>query len=1027
MVNKKIISIVLLLLMGFTFQMKAQKISSEVTGTVKDVYGQPLQGVIISSGDGEKIHVTNADGVYSFKVDNNIHSLIFSLLGYKSGKKDIESNLDVVLQKDSHVMDETIFKGFSRQSRTTVSGSIASVKGDVLAKSPVATLAQTLGGRLSGLLTEETSSELGRTNTSLHLRGISSIRANSPLVVIDGVVCPYNSDESLSYISPAEIESISVLKDAASQALYGIQGANGVIIVTTKRGIAGQMKVNVRLDESLQEVTTKPVFINSSEYATLRNEAAYNDGMGQNYFYSDDQIEKFRSGSDPEHYPNTNWYDMNFKKLAQMQRVGLDITGGNDKIAYYSNVNVMHQGGFYNVDQKEYNPNNNYFWANARSNVDVKLNQYLSAYLNLAGNIKREHYSAAGFVNNIYPHLFTLPSTLYGPVTPSSETDEGGNVITTENEGSPVYGLINRCGYQNSMVTNVYSQFGLKLDMSFLTHGLSMTGIVGFQTNIVNTMATNQNYQRYMRTSNLDVLEFKKKGTDENTELAYSKGSSMYNYLTYKAQVDYVRSFGLHHVSAVGYALYQNLAKVDVTSPFCLPYDRISTGAEVMYDYDDRYVLSLDMGYSGSEQYARGHRYATTPAASAAWVLSNESFIKENASWLSLAKFRAAYGLTANDQSGLSRFAYNDKVSVNGGGNIGYLGYTTTETALGNPNIEAEISKKINLGIDLGFANQLTLSFDIFKEKMDNMIYSNTALVPSYQGADLNIYPKTNFAEFENKGFEVEANYEKTLNKDLSFNFGGFVSYNKNTVTNILETSLGDDYAYPIRTEGHSYGQTYGYLVDYSNGNGFYNFQSEIDQSGLDYSFGTPRMGDLKYQDLNKDGIIDEKDKAPIGNGTLPRFYYGISGGITFKAFELSFLFQGVGDWSSVYSGMGVYETDYDGVYGSLHKNAWTVNRWNNDEKISAPALSLTQSTSHQTSDYYLYDRSYLRLKNLELGYTLPSKIAKYIKASKLKVVLSGQNLLTWNNMKSDDFGPEGSYGTIPVYRVYNVGVRVQF
>lgn len=341
--------------------------------------------------------------------------------------------------------------------------------------------------------------------------------------------------------------------------------------------------------------------------------------------------------------------------------------------------------------------------------------------------------------------------------------------------------------------------------------------------------------------------------------------------------------------------------------------------------------------------------------------------------------------------------------------------------------IAAEVIKKQNYGIDLGLFDSFSLSVDLFKERIDNMVVNQASNIPSYQGIPLNYYPNTNTGSFENKGFEIEVKYAKILNKNWSFYLGGFYADAKNKQINTFEAAKGEEYAYRHWADGYPVGQEFGYLVDYSNGNGFFNFKDEIEQSGLNYTMGTPRPGDLKYRDLNGDGKIGEEDKAPIGSGSLPRHYYSFSGGFAFKSLEVSFLFQGVGKWETVHTGLGIWENNYDGVYNSLHLNAWSEERFNNDEKITSPALSLSKSANHEVSDYYLYDRSYLRLKNLEIAYTLPVKVSKLISAQSIRLFFRGQNLITWDKMKSKDFGPEGSYGALPVFRSYNVGLNIQF
>ncbi|MDD4363555.1 MAG: SusC/RagA family TonB-linked outer membrane protein, partial [Atribacterota bacterium] len=299
--------------------------------------------------------------------------------------------------------------------------------------------------------------------------------------------------------------------------------------------------------------------------------------------------------------------------------------------------------------------------------------------------------------------------------------------------------------------------------------------------------------------------------------------------------------------------------------------------------------------------------------------------------------------------------------------------------------------------------------------------------VPIYQGMLLDMYPLVNSGAFENKGYEIEINLKKSLQKNLNISAGGFLTYAENKVINSEELSKGTDYTYPFRTEGYPHGQNFGYLVDYSNGNGFYNTDQELNSSNLEYSMGAPRVGDLIYQDLNDDGTIDEKDMAPIGSGAIPKYYYGFSGELKYKGFDINFLLQGVADWKLYSAGTGIWEYNMDGIFGTLHKQAWTEERYKNGEKITAPALSTERSTSHQNNDYYYYDRSYLRLKHLELGYTLPSNIAKAIFSDGLRINVSGHNLFTLNNMKSDDFGPEDHYHQIPVYRVYNIGLTINF
>jgi TonB-linked SusC/RagA family outer membrane protein len=933
--------------------------------------------------------------------------------------------------------EETVRFGYSSQSKGAVTGSVSTVSGRALESSPVANLSQSLAGRLNGLFTNEEYSEPSRVQTVLRVRGASTIYANQPLVVIDGFPYAYSSNELFEYISAYEVESISVLKDASAQAIYGIQGANGVIVITTKRGVNEKLKVNVRLDQTFERPTTQLPHLSSGEYAQLRNEAGYNDGMGRNAYFTPADVEGFISGENRELYPDNDWRKVNMRDITHMQRVGVDLTGGNDRAVFYTNFNVMHQNSMWKTYQTKYDPNNDFLWANFRSNVDVKLNKILSASLNLSGNVKREKTpgsaSMLGFAEFLYNRMYTFPSSVYGPTTPKTvdpETgEEGGDqVIVTGTDPYSTYSIINRMGYINHTVTNIYAQFALKLDLGFLTEGLNLSGYAGYQTNSVNSQYTYQFFESWVRTPDYSVLEFTKYGTQENTSLAYSKNSSFYYNLNFKGMLDYRRKFGLHDVGAMAYAFYQDLSKVDNSSPELLPYRRIHTGVEAEYGYDGRYLLKLDLGYSGSEQYARENRFTATPAVSAGWVLSKESFMESTAGYLTFLKLRASYGKAANDISNLGRYIYLDNVTIAGGGVLGsYLGYNVSEGQSANPELKPEISVKQNYGVDVTLFNCLSLTADVFREKMSNMVSTATAVTPSYQGIPLEYFPRTNTGVFENKGYEFSVDFEKKIGKDFTFGVGGWLAHAENKVINNDESELADDYAYRKRQEGYSVGQNFGYLVDDHNGNGFFNSRQELEESNLVYEIGSPRVGDLKYYDLNSDGIINDKDRVPLGHGLIPRYYYAFHARADYRNFDLKILFQGIGDYYGIDTWTGRVEYTYEGVYSEWHKNAWTAERYAAGEKITYPALSTVVNSNHVGNSFFLEDKSYLRLKNLEIGYTFPTHISRLIRAEKIRLSLSGQNLFTWDKLTTDEYGPEGNYLSIPVYKLYNIGLSIKF
>lgn len=1013
-------------------------VNAQVAGTVKNEQGHNMQGVSVISENGKNMTITDYEGNWDMIISDESTYLTFTYAGYVSQKLKIsdiyDDSQDVTLKRaETFDLDEKVHLGNYTQRKEEVTGSIVRVTGKELERSPVGNLSMSLAGRLPGLFTRETYSEPARTNTQLWVRGTASPNGGTAVVVIDGFPYDYNSNELFEYITANEVESISVLKDASAQALYGISGANGVIVITTKRGIKQPLKIDVSVNHTLEQRTITPPHISSADFVQLRNQAALNDGSEP--YFSQTTVDGFLSGEDRDRFPDNNWREMNARDITQMSRVNVNMTGGNNKAAFYTNVNVLHQNGMWKVDpsQKDYNPNNRFIWANIRSNVDVQLSKYFSFGLNLSGNIKRERtpgghsvelgYGGSwdGFANRIWYRFYTLPTYVYGPTTPLVQDPEtgdisGGEVVMTETEPITSWALINRMGYDQYTVTNIYAQFLPKLDLGFVTRGLSVSGSYGYQTNAVKGLFTNRTYEGWVRTKDYEELEFQKYGSVVNSPLQMRSSTDFYYNLNYKGVVNYERRFnGLHDVSAIAYTFYQRLSKAGGS----LPYKRSNSGIGINYGYDNRYLVQADLGYSGSEQYSKQNRFTSFPAISAGWIPTNEFFLKNNPV-LTFLKLRASWGKTGNDR-GVGRYIYLDNVTLTGGG-FGFLGGdNVNEGQVANSFLDPEIITKKNYGIDLTLLNNFSLSFDLYRERTENGVTSATSKTPDYQGVPLGNYPKSNVGIYENKGYEISLGFNKDVTRGLNITLGGWLAYNKNKVIFWDESERAGDYAFPIRTEGYPVGQAWGYIVDKSNGNGYFNSQEEIDNSGLVYEIGSPSPGYLIYHDLNADGKINDKDKAPLGHGSLPNYFYAFNGGFKYKNFDMNILFQGIADYWVVDMSLGRTEYGYEGVYSEWHKTAWTAERFANGEKITYPALSAKKNSNHESSNFFLEDKSYLRLKNLEIGYTFPNVFHS------IRVYFSGQNLFTWDKLKHDMYGPEGGLETIPVYRLYNVGMSINF
>ena len=991
---------------------------------VVNEFDQPIKGATISVEGGDLQLLTDREGNFTNIVDSKNKYIIISAPGYKNLRVEVSellSKSEITLAFDAHDVGGFLDFGYQKYSKESLTGSASVVSGSVLDKTPSNVLSDSYIGRLPGLTVQNNIAELtffGYGNYSKSIRGFSSINGGSPLIIIDGVVAP---TQYLEFISAKEIENITVLKDASTTAAYGIQGSAGVIVISTKRGNNSKLNVEGYFDQSVQQLTNRPMFINSAQYAELRNEAGERDGLGEYSQFSQSEIDLFKDGSNPA-YPNNDWYDMFLKKSVMRQRVGVNASGGSEKFKYYSNLSFVNQQEPFKIadePNRNYDPTPHVNIGNFRTNMDVKFNDYLSGYMRLTGNLKREILAGGNLGWNIYNSIFYLPPTLYGPLSPTIEGEEdlSNQVVTVDGIDNPAYGLLNRSGYRTIIETNVIAQAGLKLNMDFLTKGLSATGGMAYQTYVRNETGTNQNFRRVLRGDDLSVLDdFSVYKSFENTPLSYNKGSTFFYYLNLLAKLDYNRRFGDHSIdaSAHTYFLKQEIETAGSANNV-LPYLRQNFGVSALYGFKDRYFLKGDLGYSGSEQFHPDNRYIATPSISAAWIASKEDFF--NTELISLLKFKASYGASANDQLGGARFLYLDNIRSNG-----------SELERGNPLLQAELIKKANVGVNLGLLNMFTIDFEYFKNNVDNMLINSSAAIPDYQGIPLGYYPKLNDGKMENKGFEIGLGFNKQFNKDLSVFVQGNFMDAKNKVISISEANLGEDYAYPYRTEGYSIGQLWGYQVDYSNGNGMFNSQQELDNSGITYAFGTPRVGDLIYKDLNADGVVDVKDLSPMGNPTSPQQEYSISGGVKYKNWDFSFLLHGVSKSSTFLSGLGAYENVGRGVFNDIHLNSWTPERYANGEAISYPSLSLLPSTNHVSSDYFLSNRSYLRLRNVELAYNLPEHISQKINSNNIRVALNIQNLFTVNKMKSKYIDPEiGSIGTFQPYRVFNIGLSANF
>ncbi len=1016
-----------------------------LTGKVVDSAGEPIIGAnIIEKGVKGSGAISDLDGAFLLNVqDDAVIEVSYIGFATKEVATKGRSSITVVLSEDFRSLEEVVVVGYGSQKKISVTGSVASVQTEDILKSSQANLSAALSGRLPGLTTMQTSGRPGADDVTLYLRGASTTNGVSPLILIDGV-----PREGISTLDPNEVASVTVLKDASATAVFGVRGANGVILITTRRGEEGKTELSISVDYSLQKFTTKIDRIHSWEYAALRNQAYRNDGNSGELPYTDYMIEMYKNGTDPVFYPDRDVTSDFFKNWAPQLRVNANMNGGTKKVNYFINVGYIGQSGQFKTESKEalgYDPSYKMDRYNFRSNVDVNLASNLKLSLNLASYLEKVNSpqcsdlfggDVSAMTADLVARVWATPPTAPGPVTvagyttPEGTEVPGNEVVSsafTTDAKTNKYGDLNRRGYLESTNMNLNSSLVLDWGLGFITEGLSTKFMVAFDAASSTSLTASRLFNLYQAAPARNAGEksyYKAVVLNQQDVIgAPIRSNSSRYYMNLQYSINYARQFGKHDVSAMVLLQRDNWQNAAAD----LPYNMMGVSGRVTYAYDSRYLAEINIGYNGSEQFAKKHRFGLFPAVSAGWVVSNESFLRDN-NILTYLKLRASYGKVGNDKLGNERFLYLTNISMGSGfvPSLG-LGQSVNMGKLGNEALTWEVAYKQNYGIDLKLFHDFSFSLDYFMEnRKDILIVRGT--VPELQGVAIANLPKVNMGVVVNQGFELEAGYQKRLGSGWFFSVKGNFAYNRNEQRNMDEAILSEDYRYRYRKTGYSIGQQFGYLIDYSNGNGYINTAEELEEAKAMYKIGTPRLGDFKYQDLNGDAIIDEKDMAPIGYTDVPRITYGLSGTVEWNGIDFSFLLSGIGQASRLYNSWGATELGTEGIYTDVHLHAWTPERYANGEKIEYPALGAVANTNHIANDYFIMDRSFLRLKNIELGYTLPKSLLKKAGLSRIRFYINGNNLLTWKKIKTDAIDPEQNWEVnYPLTKMINFGVNVTF
>ena len=1011
--------LIFLFFIACTFCLSNQAFSQNpVRGKLIDsASSSPISGATVNVLGTSVSVETDSDGGFSI-IAKQGDILAFSHVGFNPITVTVEG-LDALIVRMlavSQELSDVVVIGYGQQKKVSVVAAISTINAKGLLQTPASNIGIALAGRLPGLSVLQRSGVPGGEQLEFYIRGRSTVNGQQPLILVDGV------QRDFMALDPREVESISILKDASATAVYGVRGANGVIMITTRRGHIGKPIIEVTMEQSWQSPTRLPKMTSAFDYAILRNQVETQNGRQP--IYDDVALEHYRTGDFQELYPTRNFVKEFMKDAFPMRRTNVTVSGGSEKMRYFTTVGYLFQEGIFKTEkfsEYDYSPNSKANRANFRSNFDIDINSSLKMFLNISGYMQKKNDPVVvpfngAYLNDVNAYSIVIGSLIQTPSNFHNDKTPDGEVLSTPLKGGNInnvpYGMLNRSGFRNTMTNQVTATLGVEQKLDFITKGMSARVIASYDATAINQQIRQRSYQLYEAKRdpvNQDSVIYQPTGTNTNSTLSDAQSQSQWNLLNIDASLNYNRSFGPHSVSGmVLFNRYQRVVNIE------LPYNYVGLVGRATYGYKNRYLGEVNFGYNGSEQFAPGHKMGFFPSLSVGWVASNEDFINDALPWLSFAKIRASYGQVGNDNMNGARFAFLT------------LWNGSYESQIGNDQLVWEKANKYNVGLETRLFNNFSFDADVFYERRNNILISATGLVPTGMfgtGGVFNsgIIPKINAGEIENKGFELTAGYQKSFRKDFRMDVRLNGAFNRNNVLNMSEVLLPEGYAYRLRSTGYPIGQPFGYATD-----GFFNSQKEIDdwydQSGIG---SLPKVGDLKYKDINGDGIISEEDQMPIGHPEMPEWTFGGALSLRYKNFDFSMMWQGVANRSYLLVGQRIWET-YN--FNEWHKEAWTQERFDAGLPITYPRLDPGSGASKQVSDFWYADGSYIRLRNLEVGYSIPEKLSGKIGASGVRIYANGLNLLTFDKYPVKYQDPEQNNELLyPVFKAYNVGLNVTF
>jgi TonB-linked SusC/RagA family outer membrane protein len=1037
---------ILAIAMAFSWGFSASAIAGAFTGNAststaapgKKNYSFVLKGTVIDENDetlpGASIRVkgttngavTDVNGKFIIEIGTEQDSIVVSFIGYKSKTLMVgnRKTITVKLEPDGKQLDDVQVVGYGTQKKANLVGSVSSVSVSEIQKFSTPALSNAIGGKLAGVMTRQSSGQVGYDAASVFIRGqISMTGSNKPLVVIDGIERELN--DYWTNLSVQEIESFSVLKDASATAVYGSRGANGVILINTKRGKLGRPQINFRAESAIAKPMRIEDNINSFDYATLINENRIRSNRP--LAFSDEQLQKYKDGSDPYLYPNVDWYDLIFRKRTFQSINNLSVSGGSEAVKYYVKLGYTNQQGDYNEEPGNiYKTNASLNRYSFRSNVDIALSKNIEMKVGLSAIISSNNYPALD-ADGV---LFYLKLT--NPLVMPLINPDGSNPGATGDLIINPWTKITKSGYTRQSHNITTSDLSLDWNLSSITPGLSVRTKASFDVVDITQNVREQSpdafrYEivngvpKYTRTATATALGFRN---------LYETYRTMYGELG----LNYERAFGKHSVSGLLLGNKKETQSVAAGNSLDnLPERRLGLISRVTYGYDSRYLLELNGGYTGSENFIKGKQFGFFPSVGAGWIVSNEKFWNKDV--ISTFKLRGSYGVVGNDRIGspLKRFLFlsNFNKSALGyqfGSAQTYNPSGVSEARIGNPDVTWETAYKSNAGIDLELFNgKITLTADVFHERREDQLLERK-VIPAYTGYPGSTIPFANVGTSTNKGIEGSLNLRNTTKSGFFYSFIGNFSFAKSEVIENDEPAP----LYPWQElRGYGLGANLGYVALglFKDAEDVANSPTQVSLAGSPTNYGP---GDIKYKDINGDNQITAADRTVIGlySGSFPQIMYGFGGTFGWKGFDASIFFTGAANRDFFYNG-GFTSWAFQGAEGlyNVQQNyfdqRWIPGAENTDAKY--PGIRAQSSNNYVISTLWKESGNYLRIKNAEIGYKLPAGLTKRISINSARIFINGTNLATWDQLKVID--PESDFGSgrHPIKQTYNFGLEVTF